>query len=155
MQDVNLCFLHYDNFILLGYKKRGFGAEKYNGIGGKLEPGETIKQAAIRELYEEIGVKCTIDQLDKSAELIFQFPGKPEWNQRVHVFLVKEWEGEPIDSDEMKPEWFKKDNLPYCSMWPDDPLWLPHVLANKKVKGFFKLDLDQKTIHDYHIEVNN
>ena len=51
-----LLFLLKENQILLGMKKRGFGAGKYNGIGGKLEPDETVEQAMVRETQEEIGV---------------------------------------------------------------------------------------------------
>lgn len=43
--------------VLLGLKKRGFGTGKWNGFGGKVEPGETIRQAAIREMKEEAGIE--------------------------------------------------------------------------------------------------
>ena len=46
-----LCFTFKDSSwkqVLLGMKKRGFGAGRYNGFGGKVEPGETVKEAAIR-----------------------------------------------------------------------------------------------------------
>jgi 8-oxo-dGTP diphosphatase/2-hydroxy-dATP diphosphatase len=43
--------------ILLGMKKRGFGMGKWNGFGGKVEPAETVEDAALRELEEEAGLK--------------------------------------------------------------------------------------------------
>ena len=56
MRDVNLCYLLKENKILLGYKKRGFGKDKWNGLGGKVDPGETIEGSAVRETKEEIGI---------------------------------------------------------------------------------------------------
>lgn len=48
---------------LLGLKKRGFGEGKYNGFGGKVEQGETIRQAAIRELQEEVDRAKTVPSI--------------------------------------------------------------------------------------------
>ena len=64
------------NRLLLGMKKKGFGKDKYNGFGGKVEAGETVEQAAIRELKEECGL--TANTCKKLAELTFKFPHKPE-----------------------------------------------------------------------------
>ena len=66
----NLCFVIRDGQILLIRKKRGLGAGKINGPGGRLEAGETAEQAAIRETQEEIGVTPT--GLDHAGELFFQ-----------------------------------------------------------------------------------
>jgi 8-oxo-dGTP pyrophosphatase MutT (NUDIX family) len=59
---LTLLLLRSNGRILLGRKKRGFGAGKANGFGGKVEVGETIKEAAVREMQEESGV--TIDPAD-------------------------------------------------------------------------------------------
>jgi len=69
MKHATLCFLIADDKILLGMKKRGFGEGKYNGIGGKVEDGETVKDAAVRELYEEVGVHT--NEMEKIAEITF------------------------------------------------------------------------------------
>ena len=53
MKPTTLVFpIDEQNRILLGRKKRGFGANKYNGFGGKLDDGESFRECAIRELYE-------------------------------------------------------------------------------------------------------
>lgn len=121
--------------ICLAYKKRGLGAGRFNGVGGKLEPGETVEQAALREVKEEIGVAAKT--LSKRAELTFLFPAKPEWDQLVSVYLCESWDGEPVESEEMRPQWFTMESIPYSEMWADDIYWLPLVLEEKAVKGTF------------------
>jgi 8-oxo-dGTP pyrophosphatase MutT (NUDIX family) len=124
-------------------KKRSFGVGRWNGVGGKLNPGESIEDAVIRETFEEIGVKVSsannYADLNKMAELEFLFadPQKTNWNQLVHVYFCEKWEGEPTESEEMKPEWFKIADIPFKDMWPDDPFWLPKVIAGNFVKASF------------------
>ncbi|GAI05784.1 unnamed protein product, partial [marine sediment metagenome] len=65
------------------------------------------------------------------------FPYNRAWNQDVHVFLVKNWEGEPIESEEMLPKWFKVKDIPFGQMWEDDRFWLQQVLEGKKLKAKF------------------
>ena len=91
------------NEVLLGFKKNGFGAGKYTGIGGKVEPDESVVHAAVRELEEEINVKASGHALQKFGHLTFLFPAKPDWSQVVHVFILTEWGGNPAESAEMKP----------------------------------------------------
>ncbi len=121
--------------ICLAMKKRGFGVGKINGVGGKVEDDETIEEAAIREANEEAGV--TLNEFSKCAVLEFYFSHNPTWNQLVHVYLCEEWENEPTESEEMKPEWYEVALIPYSSMWPDDKFWIPYVLDGKLVKAEF------------------
>jgi 8-oxo-dGTP pyrophosphatase MutT (NUDIX family) len=123
--------------ILLGMKKKGFGAGRYNGFGGKVEPGEEIKDAAIREMFEESSITVLPKQAEKYAEIDFFFESKSEWDQKVHVFVAEKWSGEPFESDEMIPEWFSFSKIPFDRMWVDDIHWLPKVLDRKKVKAEF------------------
>lgn len=121
--------------ICLAMKKRGFGGGKINGVGGKVEQGERIEDAARREAKEEIDVK--LSELSKRAVLEFYFSHNPSWNQLVHVYLCEEWENEPKESEEMKPEWYEVGLIPYSSMWADDRFWIPYVLDGKLVKASF------------------
>jgi len=126
-----------DKELLLAMKKRGFGEGKWNGIGGKLdlEKDGDIYETAIREIEEEVGVK--VKNIEKVAILSFYFPYQSEWNQDVHVFFAKEWQGEPKETDEMKPRWFKIEEIPFNEMWPDDKFWFPKVLNGEKLKADF------------------
>lgn len=121
--------------ICLAMKKRGFGINRWNGVGGKVEKNENIESAAKRETAEEIGVE--IRQIYKVAELSFYFPHNSVWDQKVHVYFSEVWVGEPRESEEMKPKWFKTENIPYGEMWPDDEYWVPEVLSGGKIKASF------------------
>lgn len=140
MRDTTLLFLvkkEGDTItdICLAMKKREFGVGRYNGVGGKLEKGETIEEAVKREAQEEIGV--VVGGITKCAELAFTFPHKEDWNQLVHVYCADAWQGEIIETEEMNPSWFTVDTIPYASMWPDDIFWLPKVLEGKQVHARF------------------
>ncbi len=141
MKDCTLCVILDEGSgrILLAMKKRGFGEGKFNCAGGKVNEGEDVKSAAVRETVEEIGVE-PLDPV-KVGELAFLFEGenpRPEWNQTVHLYLSRRWSGDPTESDEMRPEWFDFSDIPYGKMWSDDIHWLPKVLDGKKVSGTFR-----------------
>ncbi|MBE2279034.1 MAG: 8-oxo-dGTP diphosphatase [Ignavibacteriaceae bacterium] len=158
MRDTTLCFLveNFDNqitSILLAMKKRGFGANWFNGVGGKTNENESILDAACRETFEEISVMVNPNDLKKVATIKFEFADNPEWNQTMHVFFIEVWEGEPVESEEMKPEWFSTDSLPLDQMWPDDQFWLPKVIQGKKIEAYFKLDKNNNILEQQINEI--
>ena len=157
MKEATLCLLikgdQKNEELLLAMKKRGFGAGKWNGVGGKFdsEKGDKdIIDAAIRETEEEIGVK--IKEFEKVAILSFYFPYNPKWDQDVHVFLAKGWQGEPIESEEMAPKWFRYKEIPFAEMWDDDKIWLPHILEGRKLKADFVFK-EGETILEQNIKI--
>ena len=131
---LTLSFFHDDSRILLGMKKRGFGAGRWNGFGGKVNGDETIEEAAQREYEEESGLHPKA--LSHRGVLHFIFEGDPIALE-VHVFSVQSYDGEPRETKEMAPQWFIHDEIPYDSMWPDDEYWLPLLLKNKQFVGEF------------------
>lgn len=139
--------------ICLGFKKRGFATGKWNGVGGKVEDGESIEQAAIRETLEEIYVKPT--ELKKAGEFSFYWTHNPEWDQIVHVYYTENWEGEPTESEEIKPAWFTPKNLPWSEMWPDDKFWMPYFLKSSPIQAKFKFDSDNIIIEQEITEVED
>jgi len=134
-----LVFLIKEKQVLLAMKKRGFGKGRWNGVGGKIEPGESVEGAAIREAQEEIGITPT--DLEEVALLNFVFP---TWTQECTVFIAKSWQGTPKETEEMAPRWFPQSNLPFQEMWSDDPLWLPQVLEGQKLDAEILFDDDEK-----------
>lgn len=151
MKLVTLCLLVKEDEILLAMKKRGFGTGKINGIGGKVQDGETVETAAIRETEEEVGVIINPAKMEKAGNIQFYFKDKPEWNQYMHIFLVRDWQGEPKESEEMRPQWFDIKDIPFEDMWSDDKHWLPAVLAGKKVEGKFYFVNEGSKIDDFDI----
>ena len=138
---LTLCVIHKHPRVLLGMKKRGFGTGRWNGFGGKVGEGESIEEAAIREVREEAGV--TIDpesfNFSKRGVIEFSFENDPKVLE-VHIFGCDGFRGEPRESEEMKPQWFMVDEIPFAQMWVDDLYWMPLFLQGKKFKGRFLFD---------------
>ena len=137
--------------VLLGYKKTGFGRGKYTGFGGKVEQGESIAAAALREMEEETGVRISPQDLQFVAKLTFLFPLRPEWDQEVHTYLARTWQGEPAESDEMLPSWFALNKIPYAHMWDDSTYWLPLLLAGRRIRASFVFTADNETVREAEI----
>ena len=125
-----------DGRLLMIEKKRGLGAGKINGPGGRLEPGETPLCAAIRETEEEICV--TPLGIRECGYLQFQFVDG--LSIEGTVFTASGHRGEPRDTDEAVPIWIAPDELPYDRMWADDQFWMPEMLAGRWFHGRFLFD---------------
>lgn len=128
-----LMFVHSDDQVLLIRKKRGLGAGKINGPGGRVEPGETPLECAIRETQEELLI--TPRDVRPAGELFFHAEDMPKIHG--HVFAASRFEGTPGETDEAIPLWTPVDRLPFDEMWDDDRLWLPQVLAGGSIRGWF------------------
>ena len=134
--------------ILLGMKKRGLGIGRWNGFGGKVETGESLEQAAARELNEESGLQSA--ELIQAGILALHYPHIGTYIKAV-VFYTNQFNGEQVETSEMQPRWFETSSIPFNQMWPDDKLWLPLMLAGKKFEANF-IFRDFDTITDYSIE---
>lgn len=141
---LTLCIVHQENKVLLGMKKRGFGMGKWNGFGGKVDESETIEDATKRELFEEAGINAL--DLEKLGVLDFSWENKEHDILQVHIFKATDFTGEPQETEEMKPEWFNVDEIPYETMWADDIYWIPLFLDNKKFNGTFVFDEDNNIL---------
>ena len=141
MKKTTLWFIVKDWKIMLAMKKRGFWAWLYNGVGGKVESWETIEEWMIREANEEIWIR--VKELEKVGVLKFYFDWKEDWNQSVYVFFIKDYDGEILESEEMKPYWFNLKEIPYSKMWEDDEIWLPGVL-----------DWERNIDYDFYFDIN-
>ena len=134
-----LLFIVREGKILLIRKKRGFGAGKINGPGGKVDSDETPLQSALRETFEELGV--TPLDTEQRGELRFQF--RDGYSLHCVVFLAHDFEGEPRETDEAAPLWTPLDAIPYDKMWADDRYWLPLLIRGARFTGFFEFDGEQ------------
>jgi 8-oxo-dGTP diphosphatase len=142
-QRATLLFIIRDAMMLLIHKKRGLGAGKINGPGGRIEPGETSEQAAVREVQEELCV--TPLGVSHCGRLRFQFLDGLSLD--VTVFRAADCRDEPQETGEAIPLWVPLDAIPYDRMWPDDEFWIPLMLAGKTFEGAFLFDGDDLLDH--------
>lgn len=148
---LTLCVIHQEPRVLLGMKKKGFGAGRWNGFGGKVEEGETIEGATRRELREEAGIDA--HDLEKVGTLDFSFASNPDEILEVHIFRSTRFSGQPKESDEMRPAWFSQTEIPFEEMWPDDRHWFPLLLAGKKFNGRFHFGEGDAILEQELVEV--
>lgn len=132
----NLVFIVQNGSVLLIHKKRGLGAGKLNGPGGKLEPGETAMEAAVREAQEEL---C-ITPLDLLELGLLHFDFTDGLKLHCTVFRGESFDGTPTETEEARPEWFGIDAIPFDRMWADDIHWLPGLIAGRKFSAWFEFD---------------
>ena len=142
-QLATLCYVVRDGQLLLIRKKRGIGAGKINGPGGKVDAGETPLAAAVRETQEETGVTPIGPEL--GGELWFHFSHGPK--QHCLIFLADAHEGLPYETEEAIPAWYPLDCLPYDEMWDDDRAWLPFLLAGQRFTGTVSVEGENSTGH--------
>jgi len=133
-----IMFIIKDGRILLIEKKRGLGAGKINGPGGKIDPGETALEAAIRETQEELHV--TPHAPRKLGELQFSMSDCPDI--LCHVYRADDFSGTPTETEEAVPVWSALDAIPYHRMWEDDQHWLPLLLTEQSFRGRFVFEAD-------------
>lgn len=143
-----LLFVVHDEQVLLIEKKRGLGAGKINGPGGKLEIGESLPACAIREIKEEVCI--TVRTVEDRGVLRFQFIDG--YKMQVHVFVTDTYEGEPQETDEALPFWCDLSALPFDHMWADDRFWLEPALSGRSVNGKFVFDGDQLLDHSVEFQ---
>ena len=143
-----LCFVFDGDEVLLIRKKRGLGAGKVNAPGGRVDPGETPLQCAIRETQEELHVTPT-GALRHCGEHRFQFVDG--YSLHVHVFAASTHAGTATETDEAIPLWTPVAAIPYDEMWADDVLWIPHMLADQRFDG--RWIFDGEDIVDYVLDL--
>lgn len=128
------------------------GVGLYNGYGGLKKPGEPIHDTAVRETQAESGIivkkliKCGVglvlhDYDDTQIEL--------------HYFLVTEFTGKPRETNEMAPELFSWNKIPYGKMWPNDRHTLLRFLTGEKCIAIFKYNKQNKLMANHIFTVKN
>ena len=128
VERATLLFVIRAGQILLIHKKRGIGAGKINGPGGRIHTGESARACAIREVQEELSVTPT--GVRSCGEVWFQVCDG--FSIQIFVFTATGCEGEPHETDEAKPLWVPLGEIPYDRMWADDAHWIPMMLAGKR-----------------------
>lgn len=138
------CFLVSGDEIVLGLKKRSFGEGHLMPVGGKREAGETSEECLAREVAEELHVQV-IDPVKVGTINFYYSPESMIPSQSVD-FYVAEFSGDPVETDEMAPERFKKTRIPYERMLPTNRMFVPCMLRGGTVVG--QIILDGQMMHD-------
>jgi len=128
-----LCYLKRAGQTLMIHrvkKQNDVHEGKWNGLGGKLEQGETPEECALREIREESGLIARNPQL--KGLLTFPAFSKGEtWY--AFVYVVREFAGELIDSQEGNLQWIDDEQLFQLNLWEGDYIFLPWL----ERPGFF------------------
>ncbi len=145
-----ICYPIKDGKVLLIKKSPGkFGEGKWNGLGGKFKINETAKECAVRETFEESGLKMTKPK--NHGKIEFYVGGKLSWI--THIFSSNKFSGKIQESEEGKLQWFDVDKIPYNQTWEDDRFWLPLVFEGKKFTAKFYFTENFGKLLEHEVEV--
>ena len=125
-----LCYVKRDGYTLMVYRNKkpnDIHQGKWNGLGGKFEPGESPEECAIREVLEESGLEIRNPRLHG----LLMFPNFKGDDWYVFVFTAREFSGELIDSPEGRLEWIPDSQLTSLNLWKSDPIFLPWLEKEK------------------------
>jgi 8-oxo-dGTP diphosphatase len=131
MKLATLCYVRHEEKTLMVHrvkKANDMHQGRWNGLGGKFEPGETPEECAIREIREESGLIAH----NPTLKGFLSFPGfsnDEDWY--AFVFVVDEFEGELIDSPEGNLQWIDDQDLPNLFLWEGDFIFLPWLDQEK------------------------
>ena len=125
MKMATLCYVRREGktlMLLRNKKANDMHQGKWNGLGGKFEPGETPEACAIREIEEESGL--TVRNPELRGILTFPaFDDVEDWY--AFVFVVRDFEGDLIDSHEGELHWIDDDRLLGLNLWEGDRYFIP------------------------------
>ena len=133
MELATLCYLKKEGKTLMIHRvkrENDMHKGKWNGLGGKIEPGETPEECVIREVEEECGLTIKNPRL-KGVLTFPSFDGIEDWY--VFVFTATEFEGDLHDSPEGVLKWIDDSGVQDLNMWEGDRTFMKWL--NRK--GFF------------------
>ncbi|MCM8541811.1 MAG: 8-oxo-dGTP diphosphatase [Lentisphaeraceae bacterium] len=137
--EASLVYLFKDDHVLMMHrvkKEKDIHKDKWNGLGGKLEPAESPEESAIREIKEESGYD--IHNLKFAGHLFFPTFDKQQNDWSVFVFTSDDFTGLQLENTpEGNLEWIHKDELLNLNLWEGDRYFLPKLLSGDKFLGKF------------------
>jgi len=147
MKLATLCYVKQSGKTLMIHrvkKANDLHAGKWNGLGGKLEPGESPEQCVIREVREESGLEIVHPRYH--GLLIFADFAGEDWF--VWVFTANQFSGELIESNEGNLKWIPDDEVKSLNLWPSDQIFLPWLEKDKIFSARFQYHGDEMLGHE-------
>ena len=151
MKETTLCYIQNNNKYLMLHrikKEEDVNKDKWVGIGGRLEDGESSEQCILREALEETGLTLTSYQYRG----IVYFKSDVYEDEKMHLYTADGYEGELIECDEGVLEWIDRDKMYDLPMWEGDKIFLGLIRTDAK---FFNLVLEYKGDKLVYASVNN
>lgn len=137
MRETTLCYIEKDESYLMLHrtKKKPDGSyEKWLGVGGKLEKGESSEECVLREVREETGY--TLTDYKYRAKIFFY---SDTWEDEImYLYTAAGFEGEEITCDEGELVWVPKSEVTNLKIWEGDKLFLNRLVESDE---FFELEL--------------
>lgn len=160
MKLATLCYVKDHGKTLMLYRNKkpnDIHEGKWNGLGGKLDPGESPEECVIREIYEESGLQISNPSL-RGILTFPEFSAGEDWY--VFVFVAEKFQGELIESDEGHLEWIADDQLLNLHLWGGDQYFLKWMNENRFFSAKFyykdgKLTDHNVVFHKDIVTVNN
>lgn len=150
-QKTILCYIQKGEEVLLIHKKTGQGKGKILGPGGKVEEGESFSEACIREVYEEVGLTLSLEDLEERGDLYFHEEGSFSiWNK---LYVIKSFEGDPYETREANPFWCSTSQLPFDKMWDDDRYWMIPLMNGSYIQALF--EAKNEKLSSYFVEIRD
>ena len=141
MKNTSLCYIEKEDAYLMIHrikKKNDENHDKWIGVGGKFEYGESPFDCARREILEECGVKPK----NLRYRGIVTFVSEEYGTEYMHLFTAEGYEGEiDYNCDEGVLEWVKKEKIPSLPIWEGDKIFFELL---EKEEQFFSLKLEYK-----------
>lgn len=137
MRLTTLCYIESDNKYLMLHRTKKVNDEnhdKWIGVGGKFEEGESPEECLLREVKEETGLTLTSYRFRGIVSFI-----SDQWeDEYMHLFTATEYQGEVTDCDEGELVWIPKEELDSLKLWEGDKIFFK--LLDEET-GFFSLKL--------------
>jgi len=137
MKATTLCYIERGNEYLMLHRTKkvnDMNHDKWLGIGGHIEPGETPMDCVLREAREETGLTL----LDCVPRGLVHFRSDTDPDEDMHLFTATRFEGDMIVCDEGDLQWIDKSRLLALTLWEGDRIFLKLLQDNAP---FFELTL--------------
>lgn len=109
-------------------KENDYHHGKWNGLGGKFENGESPEECALREIKEESGLIAK--SIKMKGFITFPiFDGIEDWH--VFLFIIDDYEGDLIASNEGNLAWIPNEQLTEINLWEGDKIFIPWLFEER------------------------